>query len=72
MRLIDADALQERLARMWTGKMLTNTKYHTFSELISAEPTINPVLKCSKMPGVNCPLNMTVEQFDKIYEDKEE
>ena len=43
MRLIDADALIDRVTRMWENRQLTNTKYKSFTEILTAQPTADVV-----------------------------
>lgn len=43
MRLIDADSLIDRVTRMWENRQLTNTKYKSFTEILTAEPTADVV-----------------------------
>lgn len=38
-RYIDADALKDRVDRMWDSRQLTNTKHKTIIELLDGEPT---------------------------------
>ena len=45
MPYIDRDALIERLTRMWESRQLTNTKYKSFTEILTAEPTADVVSK---------------------------
>lgn len=37
-KYIDADALLDKIERMWNAHQLTNTKYKTFVDLLKAEP----------------------------------
>lgn len=42
-RYIDADALIDRVTRMWESRQITNTKYKCFTEILTAEPTADVV-----------------------------
>ena len=42
-KYINADALLDKIERMWNAHQLTNTKYKTFVDLLKAEPAADVV-----------------------------